>query len=104
MFFEDQDVVSGMQSKFATYADKFPIWANQSDAMLQFTIWTALEAEGMGANLQHYNPVVDAKVAEAWNVPSNWKLNAQLVFGGRAAEPGEKTFMPIEERFQAYGA
>lgn len=93
-----------MQSKFALYADKFPIFATQSDAMLQFVLWTALEAEGLGANLQHYNPIVDRRVAEEWNVPSSWQLNAQLVFGGRAAEPGEKTFQPIEERFKVFGA
>lgn len=104
LFFEDQEVVEGMQAKFALYADKFPIFATQSDAMLQYTLWTAFEAEGLGANLQHYNPLVDGKVAQEWKVPSSWRLNAQLVFGGRAGEPGEKTFMPIEDRFKAFGA
>jgi predicted oxidoreductase (fatty acid repression mutant protein) len=93
-----------MQEKFAIYADKFPIWASQSNAMLQYTVWTALEAEGLGANLQHYNPLIDQKVAAEWNVPESWKLNAQLVIGGRAGEPGPKDFMPIEQRFKAFGA
>lgn len=104
LFFEDQEVVEGMQAKFALYADKFPIWATQSDAMLQFTVWTALEAEGLGANLQHYNPIIDSKVAEAYKTPSNWRLNAQLVFGGRTSEAGPKDFMPIEQRFKVFGA
>lgn len=72
--------------------------------MLQYTIWTALEHEGLGANLQHYDPVVDEKVAAEWKVPANWKLNAQLVFGGRAAEPGQRTYQPLEDRYKAYGA
>lgn len=73
--------------------------------MLQFAVWTALEAEGLGANLQHYNPLVDAKVAEQWKLPTTWKLSAQLVFGGRAvADPGEKAFGPIEEKFKVFGA
>lgn len=92
-----------MQEKFPLYADKFPTWATQSDAMLQHIVWTALEAEGLGANLQHYNPVIDAKVAEAWKTPANWQLNAQLVFGGRTTEAGPKEFMPIEERFKVFG-
>jgi predicted oxidoreductase (fatty acid repression mutant protein) len=73
--------------------------------MLQFAVWTALEIEGLGANLQHYNPLVDVKVAEQWKLPATWKLTAQLVFGGKAvAEAGEKTFLPLEEKFKVFGA
>lgn len=104
LFFDDNDVVSGMQSKFAPYADKFPVWASQSNGMQQFLLWTALEAEGLGANLQHYNPLIDQKVAEAWKVPAAWKLNAQLVFGGKTGEASPKEFMPIEERVKVFGA
>ncbi|KAK3905919.1 putative nitroreductase HBN1 [Staphylotrichum tortipilum] len=104
LFFEDHAVVEGLQAKFALYADRFPIWANHSTAMLQFAIWTALEAEGLGANLQHYSPLVDAKVAEEWKVPATWKLSAQLVFGGKLAPAGEKAFNPIEEKLKVFGA
>ncbi|KAF7927966.1 hypothetical protein EAE99_005343 [Botrytis elliptica] len=104
LFFDDRKVVSGMQSAFATYADKFPIWASQSDAMTQYAIWVALQAEGLGANLQHYSPLIDSKVASEWNIPADWELNAQLVFGTPVAEAGEKTFKPIEDRFKVYGA
>ncbi len=93
-----------MQDKFAIYADRFPGWATQSDAMHQYAIWTALEAEGLGANLQHYNPLIDAKVAEKWNVPLDWELNAQLVFGTPSGGPGDKTFIDVKERFKTYGA
>lgn len=72
--------------------------------MLQFSVWTALEAEGLGANLQHYNPLVDAKVAEQWKLPTTWKLSAQLVFGGKTADAPEKTFNPVEEKFRVFGA
>ncbi|KAK3939594.1 putative nitroreductase HBN1 [Diplogelasinospora grovesii] len=104
MFFEDQTVVEGMQAKFALYADKFPIWAMQSDAMLQHTLWVALEAEGLGANLQHYNPIIDEKVQQQWKqIPATWKLNAQLVFGGKTGDAGEKAFKPIEEKMFVFG-
>jgi predicted oxidoreductase (fatty acid repression mutant protein) len=72
--------------------------------MHQFAAWTALEAAGLGANLQHYNPIIDRKAQEHWNVPLEWKLRAQLVFGGRAGEPGPKEFKPIEERLFVHGA
>lgn len=93
-----------MQEKFALYADRFPTWAAHSDAMLQFAVWTALEAEGLGANLQHYNPLIDNRVAAEWKVPASWKLQAQLVFGGKTGAAGEKTYAPIESKFKAYGA
>ncbi|KAF4453166.1 nitroreductase family protein [Fusarium austroafricanum] len=104
MFFEDQTVVEKSKEQFPSYADKFGGWATQSDGMLQYTIWLALEAEGLGANLQHYNPIIDEKVAKEWNIPSNWKLNAQLVFGGIMDSPVEKTFMPLEERYRVFGS
>ena len=61
--------------------------------MHQFTLWTALEAEGFGANLQHYNPIVDQKVKTKWGVNMEWRLRAELVFGGPEgdwAAPKEK--------------
>ena len=57
----------------------------------------------MGANLQHYNPVIDEAVARTWNIPASWQLRAQLVFGGIAAPAGEKTFAPVEDRLKVYG-
>lgn len=103
LFYESRSVVNGMQEKFALYADRFPGWATQSDAMHQFVIWTALEAEGLGANLQHYNPLIDQKVAETWGIDADWVLNAQLVFGTPAGEAGEKAFQSVDERFKSFG-
>lgn len=93
-----------MQEKFAIYADRFPTWATQSSGMLQYAVWTALEAEGLGANLQHYNPLVDERVAAEWKVPADWKLSAMLVFGGKAGEAGPKDYLPFEEKFKSFGA
>lgn len=103
LFFEDQKVVKGLQEQFVAYAANFPVWADHADAMTQYAIWTTLAAAGVGANLQHYNPVIDAEVAKTWNIPADWTLRAQLVFGGIAAPAGEKAFNPIEERFQVHG-
>lgn len=72
--------------------------------MLQFAVWVALEAEGLGANIQHYNPIIDAKVADEWKIPSSWKLAAQLVFGGRTGPAGDKEFKPVEDKFKVFGA
>ena len=103
LFFEDQKVVKGLQEQFPAYAANFPVWAEHTDAMHQYAVWTTLAAAGIGANLQHYNPVIDEAVAKTWNIPADWTLRAQLVFGGIAAPAGEKTFAPLEGRFAVHG-
>ncbi len=98
LFFEDQETVESLRSRFALYADKFPIWSLESNGMFQYAVWTALEDEGLGASLQHYDPLVDEAVRARWGVPSSWKLLAQMPFGSVEAPAGEKDFMPIAER------
>ena len=103
MFFEDHSVVRDMQAAAPLYADKFPIWAHQTNAMHQYIIWTALASINVGANLQHYNPIIDKEVASTWNIDEQWELNAQMVFGAIEQPAGDKAFKPIEERMQVFG-
>ncbi|KOS29208.1 nitroreductase [Bacillus anthracis] len=98
LFFEDQATVEKLQENLALYKDNFPIWSQQASGMLQFAVWTALEAEGFGASLQHYNPIIDDEVKKEWKVPANWKLIAQMPFGKPNEQPAEKKFQPTEER------
>ncbi|MGE7762996.1 nitroreductase family protein [Peribacillus sp. NPDC097895] len=102
LFFEDESVVKSLQEQFATYADNFPIWSQQTSGMHQLVVWTALEGEGLGATLQHYNPLIDDEVKKEWDVPSNWKLIAQMPFGQPTAPAGEKEFQPLEDRIKFY--
>lgn len=102
LFFEDQSVVKGLQEQFVLYADNFPIWSEQASGIAQFAVWTALSEENIGASLQHYNPVIDEQVSKAWNIPADWKLRAQLVFGSIEQEAGEKAFMDDESRFRIF--
>ena len=102
LFYEDQDVVKSLQEQFALYADNFPVWSEHSSAIAQFAVWTALSEQNIGASLQHYNPIVDAEIAEVFDIPTNWKLRAQLVFGSIEAPAGEKTFMAEADRFKTF--
>ena len=99
LFFEDQDVVKNLQEQFALYAENFPIWSEQGSGIISANAWTALSELGLGANLQHYNPLIDAEVAKEWNIPANWKLRGQLVFGSIEAPADGKDFMKDEDRF-----
>ena len=96
LFFEDQNVVKGLQEQFPSYAANFPVWADHANAMTQYAVWTTLAAAGVGANLQHYNPLPDAAIAKEWNLPESWLLRAQMVIGGIEAPAGEKAFEPVE--------
>ena len=98
LYFYDETVVSGLQEQFPLYAANFPVWANQANGMLQLAVWTALREKGIGANLQHYNPVIDERVKALFGVPASWKLIAQMPFGGIAAQPEPKEKEDIAQR------
>ncbi|ANC77380.1 nitroreductase [Fictibacillus phosphorivorans] len=102
LFFEDEAGVRSLQEQFPLYADNFPVWSQQSSGMHQLVVWAGLEAEGLGASLQHYNPLIDEEVKNEWNIPSNWKLIAQMPFGKPTSQPGEKEFKPIEDRVKYF--
>lgn len=102
LFFEDNSVIESLQQQFALYKDNFPIWSQQSSGMHQFVIWTALEIEGFGVSLQHYNELIEADVKKEWSIPNNWKLIAQMPFGKPTAQPGEKQFQSLEERIKVF--
>jgi predicted oxidoreductase (fatty acid repression mutant protein) len=103
LFYEDQNVVQGLQKKFALYAQNFPVWSEQSSGMAQLAVWTALAVAGIGASLQHYNPLVDDAAAVQWHVPASWKLRAMMPFGSNQASFNDKTFMSDAERFRVFG-
>lgn len=102
LFFEESSITKGLQEQFPLYKDNFPIWAQQSNGMNQYIIWTALEMEGFGVSLQHYNEIIEEQVKNQWNIESNWKLIAQMPFGKPKAEPDEKQYIPIEQRVRVF--
>lgn len=103
LFFEETETVKAMQEKFQPYAENFPIWASQANGMLQFSIWTMLANMGLGVNIQHYNPLIDAEVKAHFAVPESWNLVAQMVFGAQLAPPQPIEKMPISERVKVFG-
>ena len=102
LFFEDQSVIESLQQQYELYKDNFPKWSQQSSAINQLIIWTALEAEGLGASLQHYNELIEEEVKKEWNLPAKWSLIAQMPFGKPTFEPQPKDFMPLEERIMIF--
>lgn len=102
LFFEDQETIRNLQEKFPTYKDSFPSWSLQSSGMLQYIIWTSLETKGLGASLQHYNPLIDEDVYNEWNISREFKLISQMPFGKKLAPAEEKTFLSIDKRLKVF--
>ncbi|MEG0377810.1 MAG: nitroreductase family protein [Eubacterium sp.] len=102
LYFLDDSITDALVKQFPLYSDNFPIWAEQANGMLQLAVWNALELEGLGANLQHYNPIIDEEVKKTWKIPDHWRLRAQMPFGTPTAMPGEKEFHPLSERLKVF--
>ena len=103
LFYQDTDVVSDLQQRMPLYADTFPVSADKEFAMMQYAIWTTFAAAGIGANIQHYNPLIDEAVAQTWQVHAHWRLRSQMVFGGIAAPAAEREYAPAEPRLRICG-
>jgi predicted oxidoreductase (fatty acid repression mutant protein) len=102
LYYEDQVTIKGLQEQFPIYKDNFSLWSNQSSSMHQFAIWLLLEEMGFGVSLQHYNPLIDEAVQQEWNIDPNWKLIAEMPFGLPSASPGNKEFLPVENRVKIF--
>ena len=102
LFYEDQEPVKALQEQFPLYADNFPVWSEHATGIAQYAVWMTLAEAGIGASLQHYNPLPDAAVAAEWNIPDSWVLRAQMPFGSHAGEFGDKTFIEDSERFRVF--
>lgn len=81
LFYVNDAVTEELQAKFPLYSEAFPSYGEQASAMLQYMVWTSLESIGLGANLQHYNPIIDEEVRKAFDIPSSWRLISQMPFG-----------------------
>lgn len=103
LFYEDREPVKALQEKFPLYADNFPVWSEHATGIAQYAVWMALAEAGIGASLQHYNPLPDARVAQEWDIPESWVLRAQMPFGSHAGEIGDKTFVDDAIRFRVAG-
>jgi predicted oxidoreductase (fatty acid repression mutant protein) len=68
--------------------------------MAQILVWTALELEGLGANLQHLQaiPPVEAEIKKFLGVPSDYSLKAHLNYGDEAQpHPEVPEKLPLSE-------
>ncbi len=97
LFYEIDSVTDGLKETYPSYADVFPTWAEHGNAMIQFAVWTGFYDMGLAANIQHYNPIIDARVADEFSVPEGYRLVAQMVFGRETQVPAGKPKLSGED-------
>lgn len=98
LYFDDTETTENLKKAFPLYAANFDPWAEQSNGMLQYLIWTSLETLGLGVSLQHYNPLIDAEVKATWKLPASWRLRAEMVYGKKLTEPEPRAHMDLGKR------
>lgn len=107
LFFESQAAVKGQQDSIPQYAEHFPTWSEHASAIAQNNVWVALTNAGYGANLQHYGNLTEGELKKKYNLPEDWKLRAELVFGAKTEEPKPKEYdeeKENQERLKVFGA
>lgn len=77
LFYTETKTVKEFEDNFPLYADNFQDWSEQAQGNAQYSVWTSLAENGLGANLQHYNPLIDDEVRAAFNIPASWRLRAE---------------------------
>lgn len=102
LFYEEMSIVEDLQQRFPLYSDNFPKWSEHSSGILQYNVWTMLEAEGLGASLQHYTELIAEDVKAEWDVADSWRFVAQMPFGNPTAEPDQKEFESLTKRVKVY--
>jgi predicted oxidoreductase (fatty acid repression mutant protein) len=100
LYFTDTTIVHQLENDYPSYAANFANWAEQGLGGAQQAVWTALAEQGIGASLQHYNPLIDDAIHQAFNLPADWQLRAEMPFGSIEAPAGEKAHLDDEEMFK----
>ncbi|OYS45107.1 nitroreductase [Limosilactobacillus reuteri] len=100
LYFTDTAIVHQLENNYPSYAANFANWAEQGLGGAQQAVWTALAEQGIGASLQHYNPLIDDAIHQTFNLPADWQLRAEMPFGSIEAPAGEKAHLDDEEMFK----
>lgn len=100
LFFNDDKITQGLMDQFSLYRDYFIPWSEHANGMLQFAVWMMFAEEGIGASLQHYNPLIDEEVKKIFGIDPNWRLVAQMPFGLIGAPAGPKQSKGVDELFK----
>lgn len=98
LFYEDEEVNEQLKARFPLYANNIATWSEQSQGMLQMSVWTLLAAHGMGASLQHYTELVAEPLKQKLGINPSWRLIGQMPFGVPNTPAPSKDKIPGHQR------
>lgn len=99
LLFKKTDDIEELKKQFPLYSARQDNWGEQNLGIAAYSIWLTLADLGLGASMQHYDPLIDEDIAKRFHVPASYKLEAEIVFGDIVAYPAPKEHTPLEERF-----
>lgn len=87
LFWESGETISDAENTHKSAAHMFKQWGDHAAGIAQILVWTALELEGVGANLQHMAsiPPAEAAIKKFCGVPDHYSLKANMNYGDEAA-------------------
>ncbi|WP_295731005.1 nitroreductase family protein [uncultured Limosilactobacillus sp.] len=100
LYLTDTEIVHQLEQQFPSYADNFQPWSEQAIGGAQQAVWTALAEQNIGASLQHYNPLIDDAIHQAFDLPTTWQLRAEMPFGSIEQPAGNKDYLPEDQVFK----
>src|SRR5574344_2112869 len=98
LIYKDIDRINELKKDYPKFANRQDDWGEQNIGILVYGLWLELVNLGYGCNMQHYDPLPDKEIAKRFNLPDTWKLEAEMVFGKEKSKPGNKDYLPKEDR------
>ncbi len=88
LVYEDRLAVEASHAANGVTPEQAAAFAQQGLGMVQFALWLALVAEGLATSLQHWEWLVEDRLADLLGVPADrYRLAATMPFGFTAEEP-----------------
>ena len=88
LVYEDRRASDGARTANGLSSAQATAFAQQGLGMVQFALWLALVAEGLASSLQHWEWLVEDRLADLLGVPADrYRLVATMPFGYAAEDP-----------------
>lgn len=94
LYFTNEESLKKTQEAVPAFASTFPKYVDHANGAILYAVWTALASVGIGASIQHYNPLIDEDVRKMFDIPEHWTLVGQMPFGVPASQPEERPTVP----------
>ncbi|MFA6667298.1 MAG: nitroreductase family protein [Bacilli bacterium] len=98
LVYKDIEKIDDLKKSFPGFSNRQDYWGEQNVGILAYALWLELVNLGYGANMQHYDPLIDDVLMKRYSIPKTWKLEAQIVFGKTKVKADKKDYLPLKER------